>query len=318
MTETLPTEIYGLIGYPVKHSLSPVMHNVAFKHLKKNNAKYGLFKVKPDKLRDFLSGDFKVEFETNEKNTGQKFSVNDLAGFNITIPHKVRALEILEKRFPLDKNRTLIEEDLHYVKISGAINTVKRTNNILQYFNTDAHGFLRALEKDLNFITIDKNVLVFGCGGAGRAVIAALSWKNHKVNNIYIYDVSNVAIVSAKKHFSQFKYIMDKLEFIAQDKIPEIIGDCQLLINASPVGMKEGDNSVIDKRLLHEKLDVFDVIYHRETQLIKDAKSQGLSAINGLNMLLYQGVAALERWLEEKISVGTIEIMREALEKELS
>lgn len=314
MSENNPTEIYGLIGYPVKHSFSSPMHNAAFKHLG-INAEYRLFEVKPEQLEDFLLRDVPVK-----DTEGRSCSSKDIFGFNITIPHKVKAKEILEKEFPFDKDARSMLRDLHYVNIigSGAVNTVRRIDNKLLFFNTDAPGFLKSLEEDLKFVTIDKSVLVLGCGGAGRAVIAALSWKQHKVSNIYIYDISNTAIESAKEHFQQFGYIRDRLEFITKEKqMQEVIKDCQLLVNASPVGMKEQDNPVIDKNLLHKDLSVYDVIYNRKTQLIKDAESKGLQARGGEGMLLYQGVAALEYWLNKKISEDTIKVMRGALDKEL-
>ncbi|MFH1578310.1 MAG: shikimate dehydrogenase, partial [Candidatus Omnitrophota bacterium] len=298
-----PPKIYGLIGYPVKHSLSPLMHNAAFKHLG-INAEYKLFPVKPEELEDFLLNN-KPAAETG-------FSLKDISGFNITIPHKVRAKEILEAEFPYDKNTVWIKELLYYVLVSGAVNTVKKADNHeLSYFNTDAKGFIKSLDNDLNFKTINKDVFVIGCGGAGRAVIAALRWRDQKVKRIYVYDSSAEAVNSAKKQFSQVQQIMDKLEFINREQIPEVIKKCQLLVNASSVGMNQGDGSVIDKKLLHKGLSVYDLVYNRKTQLIKDAESIGIPRANGLGMLLYQGVEAFGLWTEKD---APVEIMRQALE----
>ena len=302
-----PPKIYGLIGYPVQHSFSPVMHNAAFKHLG-INAEYRLFPVKPEELEAFLLEDITVP-----DIDGNKVRAKDILGFNITIPHKVRAREIWENKFPFKQSAPSILEVAHYVKISGAINTVRRADD--KCFNTDAPGFIKSLESDLGFTTNGKNVLVLGCGGAGRAVVAGLSWKNNKINQIFINDISNAAIESAKSHFSAFPYIMEKIEFISREQIPGVIKNCQLLVNASPVGMNEGDGSVVDKDLLHEDLFVYDVVYNRETQLIKDAKSKGLNVKDGKGMLARQGKDAFELWTRKQVP---IEIFEQALNQAAS
>lgn len=304
---------YGLIGYPVKHSLSARMHNAAFKKLNLD-AHYRLFEVAPEDLEDFLTRDKKIKDKD-----GNSFSVKDLSGFNITIPHKVRAYEMLT---PLQKNVTV--RQYPYVFLSGAINTVKRERkDRIEFENTDAKGFEMALEKDLRFDFRDKNIFVFGCGGAGRAVIAGLTANlsgfgkndNRHVGKIYIYDTNKESLESAQTNFNNFEDIKDKLEFIySQSQIADKIKNCQLLVNASPAGIKEGDASVIKKELLYKDLSVYDVVYNRETQLIKDAKSRGLKNSGGLGMLLYQGVAAFELWTGKN---APVEVMRGALEEGL-
>lgn len=308
-------KIYGLIGYPVRHSFSPAMHNAAFKALN-INAEYKLFEVSPEELQDFLLSD-----NPTEDVNGNFVSKEDIFGFNITIPHKVKAKEILEKEFPSAQDTPLVLENLYYVKLSGAINTVKKAGKELKYFNTDATGFFKSLtcKESLcfDFEPRGKNILLIGCGGAGRAIIASLSWINVGVKKIYINDINDKTISSTKEHFqqlTQYPHLEGILEFISIKDIPRVIKDCQLLINASPVGMKEFDGSAIDKNLLHENLYVYDVVYNRETQLIKDAKSQGLTCMDGRGMLLYQGAEAFEFWTGER---APIDLMRQALEKEL-
>lgn len=285
--------IYGLIGYPVSHSLSPIMHNAAFSHLN-INAEYKLFEVAPENLEDFL------------------FNSTNVVGFNITIPHKVSAREILEKKFPQDFSKVLVLDTVYYVKLSGAINTVKREVDKLRYYNTDASGFLKSLKKDLGFEAEGKTALVIGCGGAGRSVIAALSWKNVGIAKIYANDINTQASESAKSHFMQFEHLKGKLEFIPTKDIEKVIKDCQLLVNASPIGMKGEDFSPIDKKFLHNDLFVYDVVYNRnkKTRLIEDAESLKLNVVDGLSMLLYQGIDAFNIWTGKE---APIEIMRKAL-----
>lgn len=292
-------EIYGLIGYPVEHSLSPVMHNAAFRALG-IPAEYRLFEIKPEELQDFLLKNISVK-----DTKGESFLSQDIVGFNITIPHKVRTLELV-------KNITVAQYP--EVILSGAINTVKRNNGKLCYRNTDSAGFIKSLQEDLKFDTQNKNIFIFGCGGAGRAVIAGLISRGMNVKKIYIYDISKEALKSAEEHFSHFN-LKDKLEFISVEQISEKIKDSGLLVNATPIGMKENDGSLIDKDLLHDGLSVYDVVYNRLTQLIQDAKNKGLNAKSGKGMLLYQGVEAFEFWTEKR---APVDIMREALEEAIN
>jgi len=306
-------KIYGVIGYPVKHSLSPVMHNAAFAHLQ-INAEYKLFEVRPKELEDFLNID-----NLNKEN---------IYGLNVTIPHKIRAKEILEKEYLHNQNVPRVwDVDLLDVELSGAINTIKRESHILKYWNTDVAGFKNSLYEDLGFKTEHKTALLIGCGGAGRAIIAALSSKDFKIKRVYITDINQDAIVSAKKHFDNIppvkyliKYVNEKLKFIPIEDIEEVIKDCDLLVNATPIGMKDEDEPPIKRNLLHENLFVYDVVYNRDnqdgkTRLIRDAESLNLRAAGGLRMLLHQGVLSFEHWIEKK---APQEIMWKALQENLT
>lgn len=301
--------IYGLIGQPVTHSLSPLMHNAAFTH-QNIQAEYRLFEVSPGDLEKFLLERIRVK-----DSTGKSFYTTEIDGFNITIPHKVKAREILERHFPRTTDAYMAQQDLYYVLLAGAVNTVKREEAKLRYWNTDPSGFLRSLREDLRFEPKQKKVLVVGCGGAGRAVIAALTWENVGVAKIFVYDSNNAALESAKEHFQNFPHVKDALAFISLKDIPDVIAQCQLLVNASPVGMKEADASVIDAAWLktNKELCVYDAVYNRKTRLVEDARAQGLRAVGGLGMLLYQGAAAFELWMEGP--AAPIPVMRQALEQ---
>ncbi len=286
---SLNRQIYGLVGYPVKHSLSPSMHNAAFKYLG-INAEYSLFEIEPDKLEDFL---------INRK---------DVAGFNVTVPYKVKAKDILSRGLSLKKD---LSEGEATVSITSAINTVKREPE-LRIYNTDVVGFSRSLIEDLGFDKKDKRVLVLGSGGAGRAIIAGLSEENNSASEIYIFEIDKDVISSTTEHLSKIERLKDKFKFIEKSDIASIIKECDLLVNATAVGMRDKDSSVIDLNLLHNKLNVYDVVYNRETALIKEARSLGIPASDGLGMLLYQGVAAFKIFTERD---APIDIMREALLK---
>ena len=295
-------QVYGLIGFPVEHSLSPQMQMAAFRELV-IDAEYKLFERTPEKLESFL--------------TEEVFALG-LAGFNITIPHKVRAREILEKNYPTDWGSKNILQALHYVKLTGAVNTVKVVGKRLKYFNTDATGFRRSLGESLRFEPKDKEILLIGCGGAGRTVIAALGWRNVGVRKIYIYDINEASVNSAKEHFlsssPHANFLADKLQFIQTSDLKKVINKCSLLVNASPIGMKDPQDSPIDKSLLHKELSVYDVVYNRndKTQLIKDALARDLPVADGLEMLLYQGADAFSIWTQQE---APIDEMRKALNK---
>ncbi len=283
-------EIFGLIGYPVKHSFSAAMHNAAFSHLGMD-AEYRLFEVRPEDLEEFL------------------LKRTDIECFNITIPHKVRAREILKKNF--QNQDTDIAE---YSDLVGAVNTVKRMPEGANWCNSDAPGFVRSFKEELGINGKGINVLVIGCGGAGRAVIAGLSRDENFAKNIYVYDRNPATQRSLVEYYRYFPQVRDKLRIINRENIEILLEDCSLLVNASPLGMNPGDESIIDKDLLHESLAVYDVVYNRETRLVREAREKGLKAAGGLGMLLYQGVIAFEFWTGK---TAPVDIMRTALEEKL-
>ena len=269
------TKTYGIIGYPVKHSLSPTMHNATFKALG-IDAVYESFEVKPQDLEKAI----------------KDLAESGVCGFNVTIPHKTACMKFLDS---IDKDAERI----------GAVNTVDIKNKKLFGYNTDGPGFLRSLKEDLGFAPEGKNIFIIGAGGAARAVVCALA--KIGAGSITIVDkVKEKAIElsgmrSAGCPLNHIDYEESWQPFARQ---------AQLLVNASPVGMKDSDPVPIDTDLLHNGLVVFDLVYNRETDLIKAARKKGLKACAGLGMLLYQGVEAFEIWTGRK---APVEIMRQAL-----
>jgi len=285
--------IYGVIGWPIKHSLSPAMHNAAFKELG-IDAEYRLFEVKPEELEDFI---------INRK---------DVAGFNITIPHKVKAREVLKNKFKVVNNLSY----LYYDEMSGAVNTVKRNGDDIEYCNTDPAGFRHSLENDLKFKTKDKNVLIIGCGGVSRAIVADLGYPGHHIKKIYLYDINKEAVESAKRQYSNLK---NKIKFIYNTKeMLELKDEFALLVNASPVGMEERDERLAaPKELLRKELYVFDLVYNRKTRLFKEASALGCHVADGSGMLAAQGAFSFSLWTGVP-AVKVLETMRSALNKALS
>jgi shikimate dehydrogenase len=259
-------KIYGLLGYPAKHSLSPVMHNAAFKALR-INAEYKLFEVTPADLDNFL------------KDLGK----NDIFGLNVTIPYKERMMDF-----------ATIDFELFHLKRIGAINTIVDKNGVWKGFNTDIAGFDNHLKE--RFSPQNKKAAIVGAGGAARAVAYVLASSGAK--EIAIFDIerakSENVVKMIRSLFDVYMFSVDKVEGLN-------IQDKDLLVNATPLGLKETDLLPVKEELLHRGLFVYDLIYNPcETKLLSAAKKIGASCVNGLGMLLYQGMLSFEIWTGKK------------------
>ena len=270
-------KIYGLIGQPVSHSLSPLMHNAAFSRLK-INAEYKLFPLKEEELEAFLKG----------------LDIKGISGLNVTVPYK-------EKVIPFLHNIS------YEAKIIGAVNTIKVSSGKLEGFNTDGSGFLKHLTEDLGFNPEGRNVAVIGAGGASRAVTVYLSKAISKSISIYDIDKNRLASLA-----SYLKANFKQTDIRAAASVEDLgIDHCDLLVNTSPVGMKDTDPCLIDTGKIHKEMLVYDLIYNpKETKLLKMARDKGAKVSNGLGMLLYQGMIAFELWTGQK---APKEIMLKAL-----
>ncbi|PIW67498.1 MAG: hypothetical protein COW10_05310 [Candidatus Omnitrophica bacterium CG12_big_fil_rev_8_21_14_0_65_42_8] len=200
--------------------------------------------------------------------------------------------------------------------MSGAVNTVKRNGDDIEYCNTDPAGFRHSLENDLKFKTKDKNVLIIGCGGVSRAIVADLGYPGHHIKKIYLYDINKEAVESAKRQYSNLK---NKIKFIYNTKeMLELKDEFALLVNASPVGMEERDERLAaPKELLRKELYVFDLVYNRKTRLFKEASALGCHVADGSGMLAAQGAFSFSLWTGVP-AVKVLETMRSALNKALS
>jgi len=261
------TKLYGIIGWPVEHTFSPSMHNAAFAALR-INAAYVPFAVKPARLKDAVLS----------------LKALNISGANVTVPHKQEVIKFLDKIDPLAKS-------------VGSVNTIKNQNGILAGYNTDGIGFIKDIRR-LGFNPRGKTALVVGSGGAGRAVVEALSWAGAK--KIFVTDkfepLSKALAAKAKNAvFVPFKTWADKVE----------ISD--ILVNATPVGMRKNDPPILGTTFPKKGLFVYDLVYNRKTKLVRDAKKAGLKAYSGIGMLLNQGTAAFEIWTSIKAPVKIME-----------
>lgn len=273
--------IFGLLGYPVKHSFSPAMHNAAFEYLK-INARYERFEKRPQDLADFL--------ETLAK--------QNICGLNVTIPYKEKVLGFVK-----------LDQESFYAGQLKAINTIVVENGTLKGFNTDKPGFSKHLKE--KFDPVNKKTAILGAGGAARAVAYVLA--ESKSKDITIYDIDEnkaYAIVEL------IKEIFPNFDITAVKNIEDLnIKEKDLLVNATPIGMKKNDPCLIKEEMLHKNLFIYDLIYNPpETKLLTAAKKTGVKYSNGLGMLLYQGALSFTHFTGKD---APLEIMRQALTKEL-
>src|SRR3990167_2384315 len=278
--------VYGIIGYPVAHSLSPLMHNTAFKELVVD-AVYKLFPLKKNELDIFF--------------TELRKPSSPVFGLNVTVPYKEAVLEYLDNITPLAQ------------KIM-AVNTIviNKERKLLGY-NTDAPGFLAHLV-ELEFNTRDKRIAIMGSGGSARAILAVLCMIPERPDSIKIYNRTPQRLDNLLEDLSARidTSIVQPVASIDDLDIPE----ADLLINTTSVGLKPEDPSLVDVDLIHHKLLVYDLIYNPPmTPLLKTARAGGARVANGLGMLYYQGVLAFQHWANVQLDDDVKLKMRQALEK---
>ncbi len=278
MTQDSRLKIFALIGYPVGHTLSPYMHNAAFSKLK-IKALYIPLSVEPKRLRQTI----KILKDAN------------IGGFNITIPFKSICMRYLDR---VDKLASMI----------GAVNTVVVKGKRLIGYNTDATGFLRSLKKDLRLSPKNKSALLIGAGGAAMAVAFSLAKEGAK--EIFITDIVKTKAVSLAKNIRKY-FPKCKIKSTTNYELRTTNYDIDLLVNATPLGMKKSDPLPVNPKLLHNRLSIYDVVYNPSpTKLVETAKKRKIKAVNGLGMLLYQGAEAFQLWTGRRAPIA---VMRKTL-----
>ncbi|MFB2879315.1 shikimate dehydrogenase [Floridanema aerugineum] len=279
------TKLLGVIGDPIEHSLSPVMHNAAIAKLQLDYV-YLPFPIKPENLPTAISG----------------FAAIGLIGFSVTIPHKQAIIPLLTEVSPIAKE-------------IGAVNTVWRTETGWNGTNTDVEGFLAPL-KNYNQNWHQTTALILGYGGAARAVVAGCAQLNCAKIQVVGRDLQKL---KAFQNSWQNSQLAVNLGIHHWQQLPDLIGESNLLVNTTPVGMyPHVDESPVSAELM-EKLPrnaiAYDLIYTpNPTKFLQIAKEQGANAIDGLEMLIQQGAAALQIWLKQQVPV---DVMRQSLRQHL-
>lgn len=279
------TKLLGVIGYPVEHSLSPVMHNAAIAHLGVDYA-YLPFPIAPVDLKTAIDG----------------FAAINLRGFSVTIPHKQTIMPLLNEISPI-------------AQAIGAVNTVCRIDRGWMGTNTDAIGFVAPLKSQTRDWS-QVNAVILGNGGAARAVVAGCT----QLGCAHIHVVGRNP-EKRQQFLTSWTTSPLSVNFDVQpwEKLPELLPDAQLLVNTTPIGMApHADASPLDvatvQRLTPGTI-VYDLIYTPSpTRLLQAAEAQGAIAIDGLEMLVQQGAAALELWLQQP---APIDVMRRSLQERL-
>lgn len=276
----------ALIGYPLGHTLSPAMHNAAFKKLGLDY-EYLPVEVAPKELAKALKG----------------FRVPRFAGFNVTIPHKEAVIPLLDEITPV-------------AKVIGAVNTVVNRDGSLVGYNTDGAGFIDSLKEDAKVDPKGKRVVVLGAGGASRAVAVMLA--EAKAVEVTLSDIQE------DKAHDLAEYIEDYFEIICTSVKPnsqalqDKINAADILVNTTPVGMhpKVHHSPLGEKINLPPSLLVYDLVYNpSETKLLATAKAAGCRTCSGLGMLVRQGALAFTLWTGEE---APVEAMRQAAERKLA
>jgi len=271
-------KIFGVFGDPIEHSLSPAMQNAAFRALGMD-ACYHPFRVSRERLEDAILGAAAMGF----------------GGLNLTIPLKEKALEIVQP------------DDL--AQAIGAVNTVSfgiSSGSEIRGHNTDGFGALLALEgAGVKIRGRGSRVLLIGAGGAARAIAYTLEREGAEIS------IANRSLQRAEElagSIGGLGYPLYDLE--------KLVKESEVIINATSVGMKKGDPRLFPGDLLQSSHAVFDIVYNRETELLKDARAAGALALDGVMMLVYQGAKALEIWTGQKAPADVMEkAVREGLKK---
>ena len=263
------TKLTGLIGYPVAHSKSPLMHNTAFEELNLDFT-YELFEVREDEVAEAFA---------DLKELG-------VAGFNCTMPDKIKAFE-------------LADEVSREAKLIGAANTIVNVDGKFVAYNTDGIGFVNAL-KEQGFDVKGKTITILGSGGAASAIIVQCAIDGaEEINVLSIKDKFWDKAQELVDNVIEETHAKINLIEMTDESIEECILKSSLLCNATPVGMAPNEDGCLikDSGLLRTDLVVVDIIYNPlETKLYKMAKINGCKVLNGIEMLIHQGAASFRLW----------------------
>ena len=275
------TRVVGILGWPVGHSLSPVMQNAAFQSLHLGWV-YVPFPVPPARFDRAMAG----------------LRALGVAGANITVPHKTAAMKLVDEVDPLAK------------KI-GAINTIVRDGDRLVGYNTDAPGFLAGLKEETGMDPHGARVVILGAGGAARAVAVALADAGAKSILVANRTPSKAGKLAANIRY-MYRHCTTEALPLGDRRVHGAIAEADLLVNATSLGMGGHDRAPVDPEWVRRGVIVVDLVYNRFTPLLKGARLKGAKAVGGVGMLVAQGALSFEKWVGKKAPVA---VMREAVER---
>lgn len=274
------TRLTGLLGSPVAHSVSPLMHNEAFQMLNLDYA-YLCFDIKEEQMEDAVKA----------------LKLLNVRGFNCTMPDKIRMFELADRLTPA-------------AELIGAVNTVVNEDGEFVGYNTDGVGFVEAV-KDCGYDIKGKKMTILGAGGAATAMAVQAALDG--VKELAIFNRKSrswnrgqqlVDNINAKTECKAVLYDLDDENMLRQQT-----ADSYILVNGTPSGMAPNTDAtpISDVTMLHEGLIIYDAIYNpRETRLMKEGRDRGCKVHNGMYMLLYQGAEAFRLWTGQKMPVEEI------------
>lgn len=288
------TRLFGVIGSPIGHSLSPAMHTAALRALRLD-ALYAAFEVPPRCVKPILHA----------------LILAGVEGLNVTVPLKEAVLPLMDRLDPT-------------AKAVGAVNTIVIRDRRTVGYNTDGVGFRRALQELCPSLTRQRfardvasrdiparlhgrpiSAVILGAGGAARAV----AWELTRVRGSVV-TIANRHVARATR---LARWLAQRRPHACVSVAPLArvsLADAELLVNATTVGMQAADGLLVSHAALHPRLLVYDLVYHRATPLVLAARRRGCVAANGLSMLLYQGAESLRLWLHR---APPLDVMRNAL-----
>lgn len=274
------TTLCGLLGSPVAHSISPLMHNEAFQQLGLDYA-YLCFDVGTENLKTAVEG----------------LRILGVRGLNVTMPDKNLMTELVDKLTPA-------------AQLTGAVNTVINDNGVLTGHTTDGVGYMMAA-KDAGFDLIGKKMTLLGAGGAATAILVQAALDG--LSEIHVFNIRDQfwnrteALVEKLNNQTSCKVTLS--DYSNPDDLNESILNSDILTNGTSVGMApKVDNCIIkDTSVFRPELIVSDVIYNpQETLLLKMAREAGCPTFNGMYMLLYQGAESFKLWTGKEMPVDII------------
>jgi shikimate dehydrogenase len=277
------TKVYGVIGDPIEHSLSPALQNAAFEAAGLDCV-FLAFPVKAGAVGDALRG---------MRGLG-------VCGLNVTMPHKNAVIAYLNG----------VDETARFL---GSVNTISNKSGKLCGFSTDGEGALRAL-KENGVELARKKVLVLGAGGAAKAIAFTLA---REVGELVLFNRTPEKLKTFTEALNEKLGKKVTGGLLSTDALQENLADADVLINATSVGMHpHAEQSLVDASWLRAGLTVMDIVYNPlETKLAKDAKAAGAKVVSGVEMLIYQGASSFEIWTGFR---APVEVMRKAALKQLS
>ena len=267
----------GIIGYPIGHSMSPVFQQAALDACGVD-ARYVAYQVAPDQVEEFVNG----------------LRQPGIMGINVTVPHKLAVMPFLDE----------IDD---WATEAGAVNTIVNRQGRLTGHNTDGYGFLRALQEGAGFEPAGRRTLILGAGGAARGVVLALAREG--VGDLTIANrtperAENLAQLALNRG------IAARAIPLAGTDLAEAAATAELIVNCTTIGMTHGpgeDETPLPADAIPATALVNDLVYNPlETRLLREAAQAGAKTLGGIEMLVYQGAASFEMWLERPAPVAVM------------